>query len=188
MDSEKEFSPIPDEPMFERLCIALGKSGMIERYLELAHRYEAPDRADGPGPKMKELVKIIESYGATAKLISKWRLIEFGSEEIHGWRWFGKIVMKRYNAIELQIAGHKIPWVTGSNMNDIWGTTSRLVPGIQPPSGPLPFPVIAYDGDDERLDRMIGDIVEYFNDVKDVIRRDLMDTQIPDRSRKVIGR
>jgi len=178
MKEDAQFVPHPDEPMFERLCNVLGKSGLIERYLELAHRYESPDRPDGPGPKMKDLVKIIQGYGASAKLFTKWRVIEFGSEEINGWRWFGTIVMKRYNAIELQIAGHKIPWVTGSNMNHMWGVASRLVPGLQPPPDHNPFPVIAYDGDEERLNRMMGEIVAYFNDVKDIIRRDL--TEFPE--------
>jgi hypothetical protein len=164
-----------DEALFNRVCIMLGKSGLIDKYLEFARRYNAPDRPDGPGPKMKDLVKIIEGHGAAAKLFSKWRVIEIGSEMIHGWRWFGKLVMKRYNAFELQIEANNGVLSIGSNMNHIWGTASSLVPGILPPSGPLPFPVMAYDGDDERLNRMMGEIVGYFDEVKDMIRRDLRD-------------
>jgi hypothetical protein len=179
----------PDERMFKRLCILFGKSGLINKYLKLARRYEAPYHPGGPRLKLKDLVKLIEKHGAKAKVFSRWQVIDMAEEEINGWRWFAKIVMKRHNVIELQIAGYKGTKATGSTMNHIWGEASDLVPGIDPPSPPeILYPQIAYDGDDERLDRMIGDIVEYFNDVKDVIRRDLTDAQTPERSRKVIGR
>jgi hypothetical protein len=165
----------PDEALFDRLCVMFGKSGLIERYLELARRYEAPDREDGPGPNMKNLVKIIQSHHANAKLFSKWRVIEMCSETINGWWWTGKLVMKRYNVIEIQFEGQNGILGVGSNLSHIWGVASRLVPDVQPPSGPLPYPQIAYDNDEERLDRMMGEIVRYFDEVKDVIRRDLAD-------------
>jgi hypothetical protein len=175
-DTKIELKSTFDEELFNRFCVAIGKAGLIERYLEFAYRYESPFRDQAPGPNMKEIVKVIQDHGATAKLYSKWRVIELCSEVINGWWWTGKLVMKRYNVIEVQFEGKNGIQSLGSTMSDISHVASDLISKNQDSfSIPFKFPCPRYDGDDERLARMMAEVVEYFNEIKNVIRRDLTD-------------
>jgi hypothetical protein len=172
-DAENAPKSTFDEALFNRFCIAFSEAGLIGKYLDFAVRYQAPFQDLAPGPNMKNLLKVIQAHGASAKLYNKWRVIEMCFEEIHGWSWLGKLVMKRYNQIEFQFEGRNGIKSIGSNMKRICRVGRGLVSGVD--DLPESFPGPRYDGDDERLDRMMGEIVAFFSEVKDMIRRDLPD-------------
>ena len=159
--------------VFERFCAAFGKAGLVSPYLAIARRYDIDGIPECPAPKLKLLQKIAQDYQAQTDISPKWRVMDFCMAEIHGWNWTADLVMKRYNVFEIGFKGENGKISIGSNMVYLCGTVADLVQGVESNGPPYARPV--YDGDDERLRAMIGDLVRYFNQVHDFIRRDLVD-------------
>lgn len=40
-----------------------------------------------------------------AKALKRWRMIEFGREEIGGWTWTGSLVVKKYDSLDPMMKG-----------------------------------------------------------------------------------
>ncbi len=150
----------------------LSASGFPFKYADLCRKYSKSSEIDvDPKLDFKKLYDIFKKNDPTAKQFKRWRMIEFGSEEIGGWVWTGSLVAKRYDILDPMLDSVRVDRTEG--IGSVWIGLARDANKLLPEDQRLPEMAMVrpeYDGTMECMERMVPDLIALFGEMKEIIR------------------
>lgn len=156
-----------------QLLEILAQGGFVGEYVELCQRYKKTNYAhERTKLDFAGLVAIFKARDPSAKPHKRWRMIEFGRENIGGWTWAGSLVVKKYDVLDPMMEGvtEDDSESVGSNWISLAGKARLLLPeGKQASSEDYGRP--HYDGSMQTVERIVADLVAMFDHMKAMIRR-----------------
>ena len=165
--------PIFNERRYARLLRILAQGGFVNEYIGLCREYNQKNY-DDERPKLDfdRTVDLFKARDPSVKALKKWRMLEFGTENVREWVWTGSLVIKRYDGLELMLKGVSedgTETVGAGWMNLADGARKLLPESIRPSHANFSHP--HYDGSALTMERMVADIYELFRHTKTLIRQ-----------------
>ena len=160
-----------NENRHAHLLSILAKGGFVGEYVELCRRYPTYGDIDGPKLDFGKTVEMFKDRDPSAKALKRWRMIEFGREEIGGWIWIGSLVIKKYDGLDPMMEGvtEDGSESVGSNWISLTGKARLLLPeAIRPSHDDYGRP--KFDGSMRTMERIVADLVAMFEHMKALIR------------------
>lgn len=168
-----EFSQV----LHDKLTTLLALQRFPTRYKEFCRKYAVGIDVMARGPDQGRILESLRNNAVCVTSYRKFKTLAFGTEQVCGWSWTGKLVMQRYGVFEPMLEGWDINRArcVGSTWLDLATEGgARLNPPLDvmeflPPA--LSYNRPRYNGDPEMIEPFVVDLVALWEEMKDAIRR-----------------